>query len=85
MHFERGHYSVRFIFCLLHHLHVLTMQEACIRSHPKASQLLGSLMDGLQGLGAKVASRTFGAERTGRTLGAVSASGASWRAAQKSC
>lgn len=69
MHFHRGHYLVRFIFCSLHHLHALMMPEACIRSHPKASQLLGSLMDGLQRLGAKVASRTCGAERTGRTLG----------------
>ena len=69
MHFERGRYSVRFIFCSLHHLRVLTMQEACNRSHPKASQLLGLLMDRLQCLGAKVASRTFGAERTGEDFG----------------
>lgn len=40
-------------------------------SHPKATQPLGLLADGLQHLGAKVASRVFGAERTRRTFGAV--------------
>jgi len=85
MHFERCRYSVRFVFCSLHRLRVLMMQEARVRSHPEASQLLGSLTDGLQRLGAKAASRMFGAERTGRTVGAMSVSGASWRAAQKSC
>lgn len=84
MHFETGCYSVRFIFSSLHHRHVLTMQETCVRSRPKASQLLGSLMGGLQRLRAKVASRTLEAERTGKAVGVVSVSGASWRAAQKS-
>lgn len=55
MHFERDLYAVCFIFCSLHHLRVLMTPEACIRSHPKASQLLGSLTDGLQHLGAKAA------------------------------
>lgn len=54
MHFERGHYSVQFIFCLLHHLHVLTVQEACIAPTPKPASCWDHWRTGCSVLGQRL-------------------------------